>query len=143
MGNYMSKGFTLVELMIVVAIVGILAAVALPAYQDYLVRSRVLEGLNLAAPAKDLVMENAYMATVDLSSGFNAPAATDNVTSIAVSNIGVITITFTTIAGGGSIIFTPSDNDGALAPGSPPVGAVAWDCTGGTLNDDYRPSVCR
>ena len=80
------KGFTLIELMIVVAIVGILAAVAIPAYQDYTVRSRVAEGLALAASAKVAVAENAANGAAALNTGYTAPAATNNVTSVLVNN---------------------------------------------------------
>src|SRR6476646_8936943 len=96
----LQKGFTLIELMIVVAIIGILAAVALPAYQDYTVRARVTEGLSLATAAKTAVAENAANGASDLASGWSAPTATPNVTSVGVSGTtGVITITYTAKAG--------------------------------------------
>jgi len=68
----MQKGFTLIELMIVVAIIGILAAVALPAYQDYTVRGRVSEGLALASPIKVIVGDNAANGTPAANGGFFA-----------------------------------------------------------------------
>ena len=82
------QGFTLIELMIVVAIVGILAAVALPAYQDYTIRGRVTEGLSLAADTKLLVSDNASNATPDAGGGFAAGMRNDalNVTPGAICN---------------------------------------------------------
>src|SRR4029453_18662546 len=77
------QGFTLIELMIVVAIIGILAAVALPAYQDYTVRAKVTEGLVLASGAKTIVAENAANGK-NFNSGYTAPAATNNVASVAI-----------------------------------------------------------
>ncbi|MET1113754.1 MAG: pilin [Comamonas sp.] len=70
MKRTIQQGFTLIELMIVVAIIGILAAVALPAYQDYTVRAKVTEGLNLANPLKEVVADNASNATPDARGGF-------------------------------------------------------------------------
>lgn len=138
------QGFTLIELMIVVAIIGILAAVAIPAYQDYTVRARVTEGLSLAAAAKTTVAENASSALADLSTGWDAPAATANVTSVGITGgTGVITITYTAAAGNGTITLVPSDSDGALAAATIPNGAIAWDCTGGSLVAKYRPASCR
>ncbi len=138
------QGFTLIELMIVVAIIGILAAVAIPAYQDYTVRARVTEGLSLASSAKVLVAENAA-AGVAFGSGYNPPTATDNVTSVLVNATGEITILYTAIAGGANMIVHPQYGaaNTALAAGTIPTDRIEWTCTGGGLADKYRPSNCR
>ena len=142
------KGFTLIELMIVVAIIGILAAVALPAYQDYTVRAKVTEGLTLASSAKLAVAENASNGK-NFDSGWVAPTATAAVGSLAIAQgNGEITITYTAAAGGGTIILTPTAGGAALAGTAsastvPTAGSVAWSCTGGSLVAKYRPAQCR
>ena len=139
------QGFTLIELMIVVAIIGILAAVAIPAYQDYTVRARVTEGLSMASSAKVAVSENAASAAADLGLGWTAPTATANVTSVAITAAtGNTTITYTAAAGAGTIIMVPTAGGAVLAAGTPPAGGnIVWACTAGTLADKYKPSNCR
>ncbi len=93
-GKRAQQGFTLIELMIVVAIIGILAAVALPAYQDYTKRAKVTEGVSLASSAKIAVAENATNAR-PYKAGWMAPSATANVKSVAIDDAnGEITITY-------------------------------------------------
>lgn len=132
------SGFTLIELMIVVAIIGILAAIAIPAYVDYSGRARVTEGLNLAAAAKTAVSETAFsnnaLPADQAETGYVSPAATDNVAGIAIGANGVITITYTALIEGGTLVLQPTLQAN---------GDVSWDCTGGTLRDVFRPASCR
>jgi type IV pilus assembly protein PilA len=142
------KGFTLIELMIVIAIIGILAAIAIPAYQDYTIRSKVSEGLALAGAAKLAVAETvdsvgSYPATANISYGLPTAAsiAGNYVSAVeAAATTGVITITFNNSVGG-----NPSANGKTikLTPDTTSIGAMKWVCGGGTMQPKYLPATCR
>jgi type IV pilus assembly protein PilA len=146
----LQKGFTLIELMIVIAIIGILAAIAIPAYQDYTIRSKVSEGLNMAGAAKLAVSETYQSLGSMPSSGntsFGLPAAASiqgtYVSAITVGSTGVITITYNNNVGGNP---TANGEEIDLTPNTASVGSVQWTCTANATNqmpNKYLPANCR
>lgn len=149
MKRSMQKGFTLIELMIVVAIIGILAAVALPAYQDYTVRAKVSEVILAASGAKTAVAEAAQV-NGEMPASLTFDTASKYVSSVAYSqtnpSVGVITVTTTTKAQGGDGNIDSKTLKMTGTINSSGNGQVDWECrTGGTngIDSKYLPASCK
>lgn len=157
------QGFTLIELMIVVAIIGILAAIAIPAYQDYTIRTQVTEGLNLAAEAKTAIseFESARGYFVGTAASYGLPSMAASISGNYVKSLEVGTSALLTITYGNRANKKIENKALGLAPKRNNAGGIVWICgkapiptgmpnagntpaaTATTLEPKYLPSDCR
>ena len=138
------NGFTLIELMVVVAVIGVLSAIAIPQYQNYVARAQVAEGFSLLASGKMAVAEyyneNGSFPTDNATARLGAANTIIGkyVGSVTVGNAGALTVAFNTTTShddlqGKNFVLTPTDNGGS----------ISWACGVGTVGVDYLPNSCQ
>lgn len=141
------QGFTLIELMIVVAIIGILAAIAIPAYQDYTIRAQVTEGMSLASGVRTAVSE-VYQSTGSFPTGNASAGVASPATAISGNYVSQVVVAATgTNTGTITATFGPDANPAIqtqtlVLTGQGGPGSVEWTCAG-SVDAKYRPSSCR
>lgn len=136
-------GFTLIELMIVVAIIGILAAIAIPAYQNYTIRAQIAEGLNLTGPVKNAVV--VYHGDNGTFPADNAAAALEVASDYAGNYVSSITVNGADIeVQYGNLANAAIDGETVVLTAVVYDGSVSWSCgSGGVILDVYLPSACK